>query len=1122
MIPVILFLCASTAFGQAWTPVDPQSIIVTGRRDITPQECITYHMDYVKMKTLLWGAPYEYTQPPTTSNTIIMIGLADGTMDLFRIVQYDMMEAPLAAQYTDIKTFRGVSISNPYRTIRADWTVNGFRAVISDLEGKTYIDPFQRNDMAHRIVYRANTYLKETDWSCGIAEESLHGGDQYEQRVVGDCAFRSYRLAVATTGEYSNFFGATSPSQSALVLAQVVTAINRVNDVYEADFTVRLLLVDNTDDVFYYDPGGDPYTNGDGGAMLGENQETLDGIIGNSNYDIGHVFSTGGGGVAFLGAICDNMIKAGGVTGSSNPVGDPYIIDYIAHEMGHQFGASHTFNGTAGSCGGGNRSAQSAYEPGSGSTIMAYAGICGLQNIQPNSDDYFHARSLLQITNKLSSTSCAGFISFNNDAPNAANVPNYTIPISTPFVLTASATDPNNDPLSYCWEQYDLEGTSTEPPAPNDADGPMFRSFSPASIPQRYFPRLQDLIQNISPTWEVLPSVSRSMVFKATIRDYHQIAGCTDEDNVTVTTNSNAGPFVITSQNSPTSWLEGDSVTITWNVANTTASPVSCPNVDIFLSLDGGMTYPVTLDTNEPNDGSAMVIIPAGITSTGRVMVKASNNIFFDINNANITILQNLPNFTIQLNPKTVSECNDGSVQTIVEVGQFLNFSDPVSLSLINKPPGSTVSFNPTMVNPGSNSILTISNLAGLFGTYTPIVRASSSTGIKDSVFTIILLSQPTTAPTLISPGNNSTDAVITPILDWQTQAGATQYEYQLAYDNMFVNLVVSGITAPDMFHVTSPLIIAQQYYWRVRGINSCGTGAWSSVFNFTTTSCFALMSADVPVPIPSSGTPTVYSDFSCPIEMVISDVNVINLMGSHSWVDDLRFTLIAPDGSERIIWDRPCDSHDNFNIQFDDEAANNSWPCPPTNGLTYKPDNLLSFFDGKQAEGLWQLKVQDLVNSDGGSLTSWGLKVCGDLGCQLTVNQTVGAGNGTLAAAIACADAGDTIRLAGLLSGQTINIGSAPLLLDKNLVILAEGSGINITGSGVRVFEIVNTVQVELLGMKIIAGTSMTGGAIYNPGTVKLKNVTVEGNPGVSGAILIDNTPGAQLFVDGNCILQQ
>lgn len=1123
MMLFILICCAMHSQAQFWSVIEPQNITYTGKRDIVPQTCHTYFTDYQTIKTILWSAPQEYVMGPESSNAIIIVPLADGTADKFRMVRYDMMEALLAAQYTGIRTFRGVSVSNPYRTIRADWTVNGFRAVISDPDGRTFIDPYQRNDMANRIVYSAESYTRDEIWSCGVSEEDgLQGEEIHAQRVAGDCQFRSMRLAVATTGEYSNYFGATSSAQSAIVLSQVVTAVNRVNQVYEADFTLRLVLIGNTNLVFYYDPNTDPYTNSNGSTMLGQNQTTIDGVIGSANYDMGHVFSTGGGGVAYLGCICNNSLKAGGVTGSSAPVGDPYIIDYVAHEMGHQCGGAHTFNGTAGSCGSNNRSASSAYEPGSGSTIMAYAGICGAQDLQPHSDDYFHARSVQQIDDKLLSVSCPAFISFINDAPVAASTPDYTIPISTPFVLTANASDANNDPLLYCWEEYDLEATSTEPPTSTDTDGPMFRSFDPVASPSRYFPRLQDIVQNVSPTWEVLPSVSLTMTFRMTVRDYHSIAGCTDEDDVVVTTSSTSGPFVVTSQSSATTWNESATETITWNVANTTAAPVSCANVDIRFSTDGGLTYPTALLLNTPNDGSATITVPIGTTTTGRVMVKGANNIFFDINNANITVNAAAPNFTINLNPQAISECNDGTVQTTVEVGSFLGFTDPVTLSALNLPPGATASFSPQVVIPGNTSTLTVSNLTGLFGTYTPTVRGTSSTGNKDVLFSITLTAPIATAPTLVSPANNAVDALITPLLDWQAIAGVTQYQFQIAYDNAFTLIARSGIVNADQYQTVSPLIVGQPYYWRVRGINSCGNGVWSSVFSFTTTSCFSQLSTNVPVTIPASGTPTVTSTMAVAMDMTVTDLNVINLTGTHTYVDDLKFSLLSPDAAERLIWDRPCANDDNFNINFDDEATPGSWPCPPTNGLTYQPSNTLTFFDGKLTEGIWTMKVQDVANQDGGALNSWGIRVCGNLNCQPIVYQTSGTGLGSLPAAVTCASAGDTIWLAGLLTGQTIDVGATPLLLNKNLVIIAEAGNINITGSGTRVFDIPAGVQVKIKGAVLTAGTSMTGGVFNNAGVVTITDVITHKNPNVNGASLIQNTPGAQLIVTGNCLINQ
>jgi len=1117
LVLILGFFSFTPLNAQQWVPVNVEDIPPVGQRDIIPNIYKTYQIDPDELHQVLWSAPQEYAQNLATSATLLKVGMPDGSVDIFKIVRYDMMEAGLAASYTAIRTFRGISISNPYRTLRADWTSDGFRALIRDDQGTIFIDPFQRNDLANRIVYYKKDYTSNRAWDCGVTQSEFVDENESRNSRAGDCLFRSYRLAIATTGEYSNFFGAFNAGQSALVLSQVVTAVNRINEVYETDLTVRLILIANTNAIFYYDPAGDPYS-GAACVQLGQNQTTITNVIGSANYDIGHVFSVGSGGCAGLGVICNNSQKAYGATGLNPPTGDGFYIDYVAHELGHQLGADHTFNGTEGSCAPPTRVALSAYEPGSGSTIMAYAGICGSQDIQPHSDAYFHARSLLQIANKLTSTSCAAFITINNQAPVAGSPPNYTIPISTPFVLTAIASDPENDPISYCWEEYDLETTSTEPPAANDIDGPLFRSLTQTVSPNRYFPTIADIVNNTSTIWEVLPSVSRTMNFRMTVRDYHNIAGCTDEDDIVVTSSSTSGPFVVTSQNAATTWLEGSTQTITWNVANTTASPVSCANVDIRLSTDGGFTYPIALSLNEPNDGSATVSIPISATTTGRVMVRGSNNIFFDINNVNITIEANLPNFTIALSPASVSECNDGTVTTTVQIGSFMGFSNPVTLSTLNLPPGSNASFNPAVVIPGNNSMLTISNLTGLFGNYTPTVRGTSTTGNKDAVFSITLLAPPAASPSLTSPANNASDVVITPTLDWQPVAGVTQYEYQVASDNAFNNVVSSGIVSTDLIQITSPLSISQQYFWRTRGINSCGNGAWSTIFNFTTGSCFALNSTNVPMVIPASGTPTVLSLFPNTIAMTITDLNVINLMGNHTWVDDLKFSLISPQGTELLFWNQPCDNDDNFNINFDDEAAPGTWPCPPVNGLTYKPDGLLSAFDGQHADGTWTLKIQDVVNQDGGVLNAWGLKVCGTVSCQLLVNQASGSGPGSLPAAINCAMPGDTVFISSSLAGQTINIGANPITIVKSIVIAAQGANTNVTVSGTRVFNVNSGITFECNGFLITAGTSLTGGAISNTGTMKLKNVNIKRNTMVSGATLIQNNPGGTLNVVGSC----
>jgi hypothetical protein len=341
------------------------------------------------------------------------------------------------------------------------------------------MDPYSQNDPLHYISYYKSDFSRPED---ELLEELGPYGEASPPEIEGGTTsgptLRTHRLALATTGEYSIFHGGTKP----LVMAELVTAVNRVSGIYEREVAIRLQLIANNDDVIFLNPATDPYTNNNGSAMLAENQTTLDTIIGAANYDIGHVFSTGGGGVAFLNAVCTNGIKARGVTGLSSPVGDPFYVDYVAHEMGHQYGGNHSFNGNAGACAGGNRNPSTAYEPGSGTTIMAYAGICSDQNIQSNSDDYFHTINFDEIvtyTTTGNGGSCGTTLATGNNPPSVnAGAGGFSIPIDTPFILTGSATDPNADPLTYNWEQFNLgpAGHPNNPPSCLTALNPTKRT----------------------------------------------------------------------------------------------------------------------------------------------------------------------------------------------------------------------------------------------------------------------------------------------------------------------------------------------------------------------------------------------------------------------------------------------------------------------------------------------------------------------------------------------------------------------------------------------------------------------------------------------------------------------
>ncbi|RZK63121.1 MAG: T9SS type A sorting domain-containing protein, partial [Hymenobacter sp.] len=473
---------------------------------------------------------------------------------------------------------------------------------------------------------------------------------------------RTYRLALAATGEYTRFqcrslpAGSTTADSIAAGQAAIVTSVNRVVGVYEKELAVRLVLVANNSQLVYTRPNADPYTNNDGEAMLDENQVNVDALIGSANYDIGHVFSTGGGGIAGLGVVCDATYKAQGVTGLTSPVGDAFDIDYVAHEMGHQFGANHPFNGTGGSCGGGNRNPDTAYEPGSGTTIMAYAGICGTANdIQPNSDAYFHVVSYDEIQAYLSTTSCAATTSTGNNPPTPIlPAGGKVLPIRTPFKLTSGGYDSDGNVVTYCWEEYDKTANGGSPTATQVAGvtPPLFRSFYPTTSPTRYFPRLSDIINNTTTLGERLPTVTRPLVFRVTLRDRFTpantgygtvVGGVNSSIPLNLSSTSAAGPFLVTVPNVAVTWAGGSAQTVTWDVAGTTANGVNCATVNIRLSTDGGLTYPTLLLASTANDGSEAVTVPSVASTTARIMVEAADNYFFDISNANFTITAPTP-----------------------------------------------------------------------------------------------------------------------------------------------------------------------------------------------------------------------------------------------------------------------------------------------------------------------------------------------------------------------------------------------------------------------------------------------------------------------------------------------
>jgi hypothetical protein len=565
--------------------------------------------------------------------SFIQLPLPNGVAVDLRIMSAPIMAPELREKFPEIQSFR---VEGDHVHGRVGWTYKGFHGILFTSNGTVYIDPAS-NASGYSSYYRddyTEHYRGLNEHQCYTENEVVTVGSELMQIEKHDAArsgdkLRKYRLALACTGEYAQFHGGTVSG----ALSAMVVTMNRVSGVYEREFAITFELIGNNDDIIYLNAGSDPYTNNQGGTMLGQNISNLNSVIGSSNFDIGHVFSTGGGGIAGLGVVCGQS-KARGVTGLNSPTGDAFDIDFVCHEMGHQFDAGHTQNSSTSSC---NRSASDAYEPGSASTIMGYAGVCS-PSLQGNSDDYFHAHSYDQViafAHNGSGNSCASSTNTGNSAPQVT-VANggFFIPIETPFRLDGSATDQDGDDLTYCWEEMDL-GPAGHPDSPS-GDAPIFRSWNPVDESYRVFPKMLNVVLGNTVLGETYPTYDRDLSFRLVVRDENSAGGGVGFDEVEFEVSEDAGPFVLTSAQTGESIEAVNGYLVSWDVAGTDVSPVNCQNVNIDLCKFNSAT--LTLDIIESlaastsNDGSESVSISLSNVGNGYyIRVSAADNVFFNI-----------------------------------------------------------------------------------------------------------------------------------------------------------------------------------------------------------------------------------------------------------------------------------------------------------------------------------------------------------------------------------------------------------------------------------------------------------------------------------------------------------
>ncbi|WP_137904076.1 zinc-dependent metalloprotease [Chryseobacterium sp. 2VB] len=612
-----------------------------------------FHLNISGLKNVLAKAPKRVTEK---SEVIISFPNSTGKMEHFKVTENSNFEPELASKYPDIKSYLGEGVEDPASKVYFSISSLGLSSMeIYRDQSAVFIQPYTR-DLSTYIVYKKSDrkdHLNKLE--CTVSDAAQKGNlNVVTHKNADDATLRTFRLALSCTGEYTSYFGGAK----AQALAAMNNTMTRVNGIFENDFAARMVLISNNDDLIYTDAATDPYSSSS--QMKNWNLELMNNLsssIGNNNFDIGHLFGRdgGGGNAGCIGCICDNDMstyqsqgitypssyKGSGYTSpaNGNPSGDTFDIDFVAHEMGHQFGGNHTSSYRV-------EPDLKSVEPGSGSTIMGYAGVTSY-DVQNNSDPFFHAISIEQITNNIKAKTCSVNTNTGNSIPTANAGPDYIIPKSTPFMLTGSGTDADGDQLTYIWEQMD-KGTSSETGANAAAQesktrGPIFRSWTPSGSPVRYFPTMSSILAGSLKTAgteidvEALPSVARTLNFRLTVRDNKAGGGANNSDDTKLTVDPAAGPFMITSQNTAVSYVKGSSQTVTWDVAGTTANGVNTANVDILWSTDNGSTWTALL-AGTLNDGSESITIPDTLTNSGRIMIKGSHHIFFDINNANISV----------------------------------------------------------------------------------------------------------------------------------------------------------------------------------------------------------------------------------------------------------------------------------------------------------------------------------------------------------------------------------------------------------------------------------------------------------------------------------------------------
>ena len=632
-------------------------------KQVKPLRAVADNAKYMHINQDLLNDTFSNLHSPTT----ITLPLPNGLNISVILTPSPILSTDLAEQYPQFMTYQAQQVDQPKNIGRFSISHLGLFGLFRYKNQWMLLSPRYQEKTQDYVSYwykdAPKEYKKGTlpaDFL--LAETQLEGLQLAQKLVTSGDTLRTYKLAISTTAEYTQKLGGTAEN----VIAELMNLVNRINQILLVDLGIQFELVDNHD-IIFFDAINDPFTNSDAATDIEVNQDIVDQVIGSQNYDIGHLLGTNPGGLAYVGEVCDSEFKAQGYTGLNNPQGERFFIDLVAHELGHQLGATHSFNATnSENCDEGQRNNNSAYEPGSGSTIMSYAGICESQNLQNESDPYFHAISIENIRNYLDSFSqrnCGVETNINNAIPEIqlAKIA-YTVPANTPFVLSGSAIDADDDSLIFTWEQFDNGGIlgatmSLDELSSDNGNNPLFRSYRPTDIAQRYFPRLKDVLEGQTSLGETYATTDRNMRFRLTARDNK--GGVSQQDVVITVTTANRS-FNI---DAPSEWQALSEQTVTWDTGDTLSPPINCSNVDILLITDTDNPLETSVLLRTSNDGQQNIRVPNIISSKARLVLKCSDNVFYALSAQAFSIIGVAPVAPLIESQNTISLSEDSERQ---------------------------------------------------------------------------------------------------------------------------------------------------------------------------------------------------------------------------------------------------------------------------------------------------------------------------------------------------------------------------------------------------------------------------------------------------------------------------